>query len=73
MIKSKGKEIPISIYKFYLHDSLTEIIEYLKPALECKTNTELFTKVLCHVYGEMRQFKDWQEQQALSNKEKSNE
>lgn len=63
-MKFNGNEIPASIFKFYMADALLPQIEYLKQHLNIKTNSELFSKLILHVYGEVQQFQKWQEQQS---------
>lgn len=64
MMKLKGQEIPVSLYKFYMADALVEKTEFLKHQLRIANNSELFSKLVLHVYGEVKQFQEWQEQQA---------
>lgn len=62
MLKFKGKETPISLYKFYLHDALVPYVEDLKNVLGLKSNSDLFTRLIVHTHTEIKQFQEWQEQ-----------
>ncbi len=69
MMKFKGKEVPISKYSFYLHDSVADQFEEITKLLKLKNNCETFTRMVWHVYKELQQFNEWVEQKEQASKE----
>ena len=59
IMKVNGKEACVSLYKFYLPDSLIDEVDFLKVQLGAKTNSEVFTHVVAFVAKLLHQQKDY--------------
>lgn len=64
MMKIHGKEVPASLFKFYMADAIIPKLEFIRVALGMQNNSEVFSKLVLHVYGELKQFQDWHDKKA---------
>ncbi len=69
MMKIKGKEYPICLYKFMLHDLVADRFEAVREMLGVKTNVDALTIIINHTYGELLEFKKQLEEEKLDTLE----
>lgn len=59
MIKIKGKEYPVSVFKFTCHDDIADKFEQVGKWLKCPTNLDTFYRMTDHIYTVLKQQDDF--------------